>query len=116
MMAVRDAIGREVQRFLGAAVAGKLSKSYVYYLLSGERDNLSQDKVEALAAFFDVSPLFFSRDPRNWLPPVPSHTIQYALRCTGDLDERSQHLLDELLARAYELSTPEEERKKKGAQ
>lgn len=40
-----------------------LSISYLSVLRRGERDNPSRDQIEALAAFFKVSPAYFFPDP-----------------------------------------------------
>lgn len=94
-----------------AATTG-ISRSYLYELTRGEKDNPSMETLEALAAFFRVNPLFFSKDPRNYLPPVPTDQLQMALRSVGPLTEEDKQTLDDLLERARELVA--ETRKKSG--
>ncbi len=96
-----DHFGKEIDD----VVAGTgLSKSYLYYLKKGERENPTQEVLENIAGFFGISPLFFSRKQENWVPAVPASTIQYALRKAGDLGEAERKMLDELMNRAREIA------------
>lgn len=85
------------------ATESGISRSYLYELVRGEKDNPSMETLEALAAVFRVNPLFFSRDPRNYLPPVPSEQLQMALRSVGQLTDGDKRTLDDLLAQARQL-------------
>jgi len=81
-----------------------LSKSYLYQIENGEKENPTQDAIEAVAAFYSISPLFFSKKQENWVPPVPSATVQFALRTSGNLDAASQQMLEALIARTKALA------------
>lgn len=77
---------------------GKVSRTYLYLLLKGERKNPSHEVVEQLAKYFGVTVNFFSKDPETWLPPtVRPGNLQIALRAHGKLDEEAKEALDELL-------------------
>jgi transcriptional regulator with XRE-family HTH domain len=43
----------------------KISGAYLWYLRNGQRDNPTKKHLEALAAFFDVSPAYFFDDERS---------------------------------------------------
>lgn len=77
---------------------GKVSRTYLYLLLKGERKNPSHEVMEQLADYFGVTVLFFSKDPKTWVPPtVRPENLQIALRAHGKLDEEAKEALDELL-------------------
>ncbi len=81
-----------------------VSRTYFFALKCDERKNPSLHVLEALAGIFGIHPGFFSKDPRYYVPPVPSQEVQVALRAVAPLNAEAQRTLDQLLARADELA------------
>lgn len=79
------------------AAQTSLSKTYLYQLLRGEKQNPTIDTLEELAAFFDVTPSFFFKRPEHFTPPVTQTTIQNALRNLSDLCPEARKTLDQFL-------------------
>jgi transcriptional regulator with XRE-family HTH domain len=89
-----------------------ISSTYIWQLRTGRRDNPTQRHISALAAFFDISPVYFfdeTETDRGAVSPELIAALQndelrdMTLRATG-LSERSLRAIKEMIesARAVE--------------
>ena len=89
-----------------------ISSTYVWQLRTGRRDNPTQKHLSALAAFFEVSPMYFFEESEADRGAVPSELVvalkdddvrDMALRAAG-LSERSLRAIRDMIenARAVE--------------
>lgn len=88
-----------------------INRAYLYELKKDQKTHPSAEVLEKLALFFNVSPLFFSRNELNYVPPVSPEEVHVALRAVGKLTEADQELLDRLIARAKELAASDSKAK-----
>lgn len=97
-----------------------ISSTYIWQLRTGRRDNPTQKHLSALAAFFEVSPMYFFAEAEADRGAVPPELVvalkdddvrDMALRAAG-LSERSRRAIRDMIenARAVE-GLPTEDRR-----
>lgn len=83
-----------------------VSRTYLRNMLAGRQDNPSRKVIAALAAFFNVSPVYFF-EPTNEpaaAGPAPASEIEVALRSAEQLGPDGQRILLDMIRLAQRIA------------
>lgn len=101
----------EVARSISSKGEGSISPAYIYLLRGGQRDNPTKRHLEALAAFFGVSPAYFFDDEvarkidaqLELLAAMRDADVRHvALRANG-LSTESLHVISRMIEHTRQL-------------